>query len=85
MPQGVAKNFREIFAELAPGGRGELVMVRSHPVERQEGENAEEHAAPQERYSGVRVKVQPFTRHFVSSLLMHSSHTYLLRSLVFVG
>lgn len=27
----VAKNFREIFSELAPGGRGELVMQKRLP------------------------------------------------------
>ena len=30
--QGVAKNFREIFSELVPGGKGELVMQRRAPV-----------------------------------------------------
>lgn len=30
--QGVAKNFREVFAALVPGGRGELVMQRRHQV-----------------------------------------------------
>jgi structural maintenance of chromosome 3 (chondroitin sulfate proteoglycan 6) len=34
----VAKNFREIFAELAPGGRGELVMQKRLP-----GDTVEEH------------------------------------------
>ena len=29
--KGVAKHFREIFAELAPGGRGELVMQKRLP------------------------------------------------------
>ena len=27
--QGVAKFFREIFAELAPGGKGEMVMLKT--------------------------------------------------------
>ncbi|KAK9866710.1 hypothetical protein WJX84_008069 [Apatococcus fuscideae] len=50
--KGVAKNFREIFGELAPGGREEL------------GEDADEdlaEAAPaaglSEKYSGVKVKI----------------------------
>lgn len=30
--KGVAKNFREVFAELVPGGKGELVMQRRHVV-----------------------------------------------------
>ena len=27
--KGVARNFREVFAELVPGGRGELVMQKA--------------------------------------------------------
>jgi len=30
--KGVAKNFREVFAALVPGGKGELVMQRRHQV-----------------------------------------------------
>lgn len=30
--KGVAKNFREVFAELVPGGKGELVMQRRRQV-----------------------------------------------------
>lgn len=30
--KGVAKNFREVFAELVPGGKGELVMQRRRMV-----------------------------------------------------
>jgi len=54
----VAKNFREIFAELAPGGRGELVMQKRLP-----GDTVEEHDEEDgitdghEKYSGVKVKV----------------------------
>jgi len=65
--QGVAKNFRDIFGELAPGGRGELVMQKAPPKEQApaaEGEDAEEDAVAAaqrtyDRYSGVRVKVLP--------------------------
>ena len=74
MPQGVAKNFREVFRDLAPGGRGELVMqkrLRTEAVGMEGG-----HAAAQggdaadddedegdasgmsEKYSGVKVKVR---------------------------
>jgi len=61
----VAKNFREIFGELAPGGRGELVMqkrLRPDPQDEPEAEEEEE-AGPSdrpdamERYAGVKVKV----------------------------
>lgn len=30
--KGVAKNFREVFSELVPGGKGELVMQRRRTV-----------------------------------------------------
>lgn len=30
--RGVAKNFKDIFAELVPGGNGELVMIRRAAV-----------------------------------------------------
>ncbi len=61
----MAKNFREIFGELAPGGRGELVMqkrLRPDPQDELEAEEEEE-AGPSdrpdamERYAGVKVKV----------------------------
>ena len=63
--QGVAKNFREIFAELAPGGRGELVMQKAPPrpqapageSEEAGEEGTEEAHRAYDRYSGVRVKV----------------------------
>jgi structural maintenance of chromosome 3 (chondroitin sulfate proteoglycan 6) len=62
--QGVAKNFREIFAELVPGGRGELVMQkRLHPDLNQEAQQEEDEEAGNrrqdvsEKYSGVKVKV----------------------------
>lgn len=59
--QGVAKNFREIFADLAPGGKGELVMQKANP--REPAPDSEEAAAAQthqilDRYSGVKVKVR---------------------------
>ncbi|KAK9861310.1 hypothetical protein WJX84_000307, partial [Apatococcus fuscideae] len=62
--KGVAKSFREIFGELAPGGRGELVMqkrLRSQPeqADDMDGDDAEAQPADgmSERYSGVKVKV----------------------------
>ena len=58
--QGVAKNFREVFAELAPGGRGELVMQKSGS--RLEAGQVQDDSQPPplyERYSGVKVKVTP--------------------------
>lgn len=30
--KGVAKHFREVFAELVPGGKGELVMIKRRQV-----------------------------------------------------
>ena len=65
--QQVAKNFREIFAELAPGGRGELVMqkrLRTEPQAEPEPEGEDDEAGPSdrpdamERYAGVKVKVR---------------------------
>lgn len=61
----VAKNFREIFGELAPGGRGELVMqkqLRPDPqqdVDPEEDEEAgpSDRTGAMERYAGVKVKV----------------------------
>ena len=59
--QGVALNFRQIFSELVPGGKGELVMQRRAPVPlAQDAEDGEEEAEQQnasEKYSGVKVKV----------------------------
>ena len=55
--QGVALNFRQIFSELVPGGKGELVMQRRAPVPlAQDAEDGEEEAEQQnasEKYSGV--------------------------------
>lgn len=59
--QGVAKNFREIFAELAPGGKGELVMQKANPPEpRADSEEAaaDPSSRSYDRYSGVKVKVR---------------------------
>ena len=63
--QGVAKSFREIFGELAPGGRGELVMQKRlhsqpEPADDLDGDDPEEQPADglSERYSGVKVKVR---------------------------
>ncbi len=61
----MAKNFREIFGELAPGGQGELVMqkrLRPEPQEDADPEEDEEagpsdRADAMERYAGVKVKV----------------------------
>jgi len=60
--QGVAKNFREIFAELVPGGKGELVMQKrlGAPAAADEDENDAEGGGrdgASEKYSGVKVKV----------------------------
>ena len=61
--QGVASNFRQIFAKLAPGGKGELVMLkvsglRGRNAEVDEpAENGGEPASVLEKYSGVAVKV----------------------------
>jgi structural maintenance of chromosome 3 (chondroitin sulfate proteoglycan 6) len=68
--QGVAKSFREIFRDLAPGGRGEVVMQkRVHSngaaVDGEDGvgsggEEREGDAAGgiSEKYAGVKVKVR---------------------------
>ncbi len=59
----MAKNFREIFAELVPGGRGELVMQKRLRVEAaaEAAEDDEDGAKGghnvSEKYSGVKVKV----------------------------
>lgn len=69
----MAKNFREVFRDLAPGGRGELVMqkrLRTVDAEgglaaAQEGDAADgddeegDATAISEKYSGVKVKVNP--------------------------
>ena len=70
--QGVAKSFREIFRDLAPGGHGELVMQkrvrRADPGpdgdELGNGSGGEERdgdaggAGISEKYAGVKVKVR---------------------------
>eukprot|EP00899_Mesostigma_viride_P022420 jgi/Mesvir1/3362/Mv04256-RA.1 len=65
--KGVAKHFREIFAELVPNGTGSLVMQKKRLAEEGEAEEANgEAAGPSEpptdggrieKYSGVKVKV----------------------------
>lgn len=56
--QGVAKNFREIFAELAPGGKGELVMQKAtQKAAAADVEEADPANEINDRYSGVKVKV----------------------------
>ncbi|KAF8071065.1 SMC3 [Scenedesmus sp. PABB004] len=60
--KGVAKNFREVFAELVPGGKGELVMQRRRAGE-EGGEEEDDEGAQEgaggvlEKYSGVKVRV----------------------------
>ncbi|KAG2449553.1 hypothetical protein HYH02_005087 [Chlamydomonas schloesseri] len=65
--KGVAKNFREVFADLVPGGAGELVMIRAagRAVAAAEGEEDEggglgpsSGGGGTEKYSGVKVKVR---------------------------
>lgn len=61
----MAKNFREIFGELAPQGQGQLVMQKRTAPDPQEEVDPEddEEAGPSdrpdamERYAGVKVKV----------------------------
>ncbi|WIA11815.1 hypothetical protein OEZ85_011905 [Tetradesmus obliquus] len=62
--KGVAKNFREVFAELVPGGKGELVMQLRKSGEEEGSEDEDDGAAGAaaasgvlERYSGVKVRV----------------------------
>ena len=55
----VALNFRQVFAALVPGGRGELVMQKAIPMTIDDGEAQEpaDGGSSIERYSGVKVKV----------------------------
>ncbi|EFJ46202.1 structural maintenance of chromosomes protein 3 [Volvox carteri f. nagariensis] len=61
--KGVAKNFREVFAALVPGGSGELVMIRA-AGRGAAGDGDEEDGGgtgattTTEKYSGVKVKVR---------------------------
>ena len=59
--QGVALNFRQIFSDLVPGGKGELVMQRRAPVpladDGEDGGGEAEQQNASEKYSGVKVKV----------------------------
>ena len=65
----MAKNFREIFGELAPQGQGQLVMQKRTAPDPQEEADPEEdeEAGPSdrpdamERYAGVKVKVMALT------------------------
>uniref|UniRef100_A0A7S3VMZ6 Structural maintenance of chromosomes protein n=1 Tax=Dunaliella tertiolecta TaxID=3047 RepID=A0A7S3VMZ6_DUNTE len=68
--KGVAKHFREVFADLVPGGRGELVMQKRHPTTgmaegEEEGDDiqagARDGKGALDKYSGVKVRVA-FTR-----------------------
>ena len=56
----MAKNFREIFAELAPGGKGELVMQKATQKAAADVEEADTANDTNDRYSGVKVKVSLF-------------------------
>ncbi|MEW5315971.1 MAG: hypothetical protein WDW38_007365 [Sanguina aurantia] len=61
--KGVAMNFRDVFAELVPGGKGELVMVKSHAGQQarlaaEEGGEEEGEAGEMGKYKEVRVKVR---------------------------
>ncbi|KAJ7531678.1 hypothetical protein O6H91_14G053900 [Diphasiastrum complanatum] len=64
--KGVAKNFREAFAELVPGGHGSLVMMKKRKADEAEDEDADgyedghrdgDDAGRVEKYVGVKVKV----------------------------
>ena len=63
-PLGVAKNFKDIFEQLAPGGAGQLVMLKRGlaDVEPEADEDGDGPPAPppsaSERYKGVKVKVR---------------------------
>ncbi|KAF5830766.1 putative chromosome associated protein [Dunaliella salina] len=61
--KGVAKHFREVFADLVPGGRGELVMQKRHPTTgmaegEEEGDDiqagARDGKGALDKYSGVK-------------------------------
>ena len=67
----VARSFRDVFAQLVPGGRGELVMQKALPgagggaAAGEDGENEDPGAsaagraeAPVEKYAGVKIKVR---------------------------
>lgn len=59
--KGVAKNFKDIFAQLAPGGSGQLVMQKRmrqpEPSEDADEDAGGETSTTSDRYSGVKVKV----------------------------
>eukprot|EP00850_Spirogloea_muscicola_P014975 SM000111S18798 [mRNA] locus=s111:204108:212996:+ [translate_table: standard] len=62
--KGVAKNFREAFAELVQGGHGSLVMMKKRHADEGEDEDADEDGNRDgdgggrvEKYVGVKVKV----------------------------
>ncbi len=61
----MAKSFKDIFAQLAPGGSGQLVMQKrlrpQEPAEDGEGED-EDQPSSSDRYSGVKVKVRALWR-----------------------
>ncbi|GLC40305.1 hypothetical protein PLESTB_001807200 [Pleodorina starrii] len=64
--KGVAKNFREVFAALVPGGTGELVMIRAAgrgvaadgDDEEEGGVGAAGGSSGTDKYSGVKVRVR---------------------------
>ena len=60
--QGIAKNFREVFSELATNGKGELVMQKAQRKERaldpEEDTEGNPSTSAHEQFSGVKVKVR---------------------------
>lgn len=79
-PQQVAKHFKDVFAELVPGGRAELVMQTSAHARHadQENINEEAEAGRLDKYVGVKVKVRMHNwrgNHGATlPVLPHSSH-----------
>lgn len=57
--QQVAKHFKDVFAELVPGGRAELVMQTSAQARHADQENIDEgvETGRLDKYVGVKVKV----------------------------
>ena len=89
----MAKNFREIFGELAPGGRGELVMqkqLRPDPQQDVDPEEDEEagpsnRAGAMERYAGVKVKVGCCMVHKLHARVMQTCFLFLFHRFANAG